>query len=318
MKNFIDISACTLHDLETFFVRAELLKSYRKSGISFQPLLGKSVALYFEKPSLRTKVSFDIGVQELGGITTSLDYNMIALGMREPVKDVARTLQSYVDAIVCRIFSHEHLYDLTNSSKLHVINALTDFSHPCQILADILTLRELNLWRDHLTLVWVGDPNNVLQSWLEIAEFYPIQIIISCPELPHEFSHWLTKPTVKGKVSWEKNPKVAVSSADVIYLDTWISMGQEQFAEQKRYVYHGYSVTEKLLSFAPEHVQVMHCLPAKRGEEVDDSVMERFSSLIFQQAENRLHIQKAILWELLAPHIPPVSKSKKELFSLKS
>lgn len=307
MKDFIDISSLTLEKIEHLLIKAELLKYYRKSGQSFKPLTGKSVALYFEKPSLRTKVSFDIGVQELGGLTTSLDYNMIAMGEREPVKDVARTLESFVDAVVCRIFNHEHLYELSKWSKLSVINALTDFSHPCQIFADFLTIRENNLYHDNLTITWIGDPNNVLQSWLELALFFNIKIIVSCPEITEDFKHWFHHPKLKNRLSWVKNPLDAVKKSDIIYLDTWISMGQEQYAEQKRYVYHGYSVTEKLLQYAPSHIQVMHCLPAKRGEEVDDTTLEKFSSLIFQQAENRLHVQKAVLWELLAPHISPIS-----------
>ena len=317
MKHFIDLTSLKKSEIESLLVRSEILKSLRKNGIQFKPLTGKAAVLYFEKPSLRTKVSFDIGIQELGGTTTSLDYNMIAMGEREPVKDVARTLESYVDAIVCRIFKHENLYELSKWSNLSVVNALTDYSHPCQILADFQPLRENNLWKENLNLVWIGDPNNVLQSWLELALFYPFSITVSCPEILPEFDYWFQHPELKNRLTWIKNPVEAVKKADVIYLDTWISMGQEQFADHKRILYHGYTVNEKLLKSAPKHVQVLHCLPAKREEEITDTILEKFSDIIFQQAQNRLHIQKAIMWELLAPSIQPDSKMTDSLFEIK-
>jgi ornithine carbamoyltransferase len=302
MKDFIDLNAFSKQALEDILQRAEYLKSLRERHTAFTPLTGKSVALYFEKPSLRTRVSFDIGIQELGGCTTVLDQAMAGLGLREPVKDVARTLEGYVDAIVCRIFRHDYLYELSQwAPYMSVINALTDFSHPCQIMADVLTLRENGLWNDQLTLTWVGDPNNVLQSWIELAQIFPINIRVSCPELPAALDHFFFEPSLRDRFFWIKDPRKAVDGADVIYADTWISMGQEHEADSKRKRFQGYTISEELLVYAPSEVKVMHCLPAKRGEEITDGVFEAHQFIIFQQAQNRLHVQKAILWALLAP-----------------
>ncbi len=305
MRDFIDLKYLSKTEIEMLIEKAALLKQLRQAGTRFQPLTGKSVAMYFEKPSLRTRVSFEIGIQELGGFTSYLDQSMVGLGVREPVKDVARTLGHYVDAIVCRLFKHEYLYELSHWSNMSVVNALTDFSHPCQILADLLTLTEEGLWHEGLTLTWVGDPNNVLQSWIELALIYPITINVSCPECPPSLDTLFFDENLKDRFYWIKNPKEAVRHADIIYADTWISMGQEEEAEQKRKYYQGYTITPELIAQAPGHLKVMHCLPAKRGEEIDEAVLEKFEKIIFRQAENRLHIQKAILWSLLAPESEP-------------
>jgi len=306
MKHFIDLTSVSKDQVEEILHKAALLKMFRKNGIPFKPLTGKSVVMYFEKPSLRTRVSFEIGIQELGGLVTYLDQSAAGMGSREPVKDIARTLTHYADAIVCRIFKHEYLYELSHWSEMSVVNALTDFSHPCQILADVLTLKENNLWQDPLTLTWIGDPNNVLQSWIELAWMYPLIIQVSCPELPKSYEQLFFDSRLRDRFYWIKDPVKAVEHTDVIYADTWISMGQEKEAEKKREFYKGYTITPDLLSHAPSHVKVMHCLPAKRGEEIDDAALEMNADIIFQQAENRLHVQKAILWMLLAPLVEPV------------
>lgn len=303
MKDFIDLSELTREEIDDILDSAVLLKEQRHAD--FKPLAGKRVALYFEKPSLRTRVSFEIGIQELGGSVTVLDKSSVAMGHREPVQDVARTLERYVDAVVCRLFEHRYLHELSRWSRLHVINALTDFSHPCQILADVQTLKEAARWHDELTLVWVGDPNNVLQSWIELALHYPIRIVICSPALPMTFEPWLFHPVLRNRFCWIKEPAKAVADADVLYADTWISMGQEPEAEQRRAYFRGYTISQDLLRHAPPHALVMHCLPAKRGEEIEDDVLEAFSTLIFNQAENRLHVQKAILWKLLSPELRP-------------
>jgi ornithine carbamoyltransferase len=305
MTNFIDLASWELNGVEDLLTRAEAIKRCRRTN--FKPLTGKSVALYFEKPSLRTRVSFEIGIQELGGMTTYLDRMGVGLGVREPVRDVARTLDRYVDAIVCRLFRHEDLIDLAHWSRLSVVNALTDFSHPCQILADVMTLRECGLWREDLVLAWIGDPNNVLQSWIDLAEIFPMRIQIASPELPAAFERYLFEPSLRDRFIWMRDPARCVADADVVYGDTWISMGQENQAEEKRTAYQGYTISSQLLDAAPAHVTVLHCLPAKRGEEIDDDVFERFAPVIFAQAENRLHAQKAILWMLLAADVWPVA-----------
>ncbi len=301
MKNFIDLTEFKRSEIEHILSRAEKLKSDRQHGSRMQPLLNKSVVLYFEKPSLRTRVSFEIGVKELGGTTVYLDQSMVGMGKRESPKDIARTLNQYVDAMVCRIFDHSQLYELSEWADFSIINALTDFSHPCQILADVLTLREHQFWKDDLTLTWVGDPNNVLQSWIELAMIYPITIQISCPELPSFYDQFFHHKKLKDRFWWIKDPKKAVVQTDLIYADTWISMGQEEQAKEKKALYEGYTINSDLLKNAPSHVQVLHCLPAKRGEEIDDQVLETFAPIIFSQAENRLHAQKSILWGVVSP-----------------
>jgi len=304
MKHLIDLTEWTVDDLEKVFNYATVIKNNQNSG--FKPLAGKSVALYFEKPSLRTRVSFDIGIQELGGNTTVVEQFMAGIGTRESVHDVANTLNGFVDAMVCRLFNHQTLYELRQWSEMSIINALTDFSHPCQILADILTLKELGLWKNSLVMTWVGDPNNVLQSWLEIALMYPITVNISSPDIPTEFDSWFKDPRMKDRIFWIQDPKKAVSVADMVYVDTWISMGQEAEAEARLKKYEGYSVNQELSGYMPDHAVMLHCLPAKRGQEVDDFTMTKFKKVIFHESENRLHVQKAVMAYLLAPETTEV------------
>lgn len=299
MKHLIDLTEWTKPELEKVFNYALAMKAHPEAD--FKPLKGKSVALYFEKPSLRTRVSFDIGIQELGGNTTVVEQFMAGIGTRESVHDVAHTLNGFVDAMVCRMFNHTVLHELRQWSDMTIINALTDFSHPCQIMADVLTLKELGLWKEGLVMTWVGDPNNVLQSWLEMALFYPITINISSPDIPTEFESWFQNPAMKDRIFWIHDPKEAVSGADMVYVDTWISMGQEAEAEARLEKYKDYSVNKELSGFMPEHAVMLHCLPAKRGQEVDDYTMEKFKSVIFRESENRLHVQKAIMAYLLSP-----------------
>jgi ornithine carbamoyltransferase len=313
MKDLIDLKACSAVSVEKILHRAAQLKEWRRAGLPFQPLRGKSVVLYFEKPSLRTRVSFEVGIHEMGGTVTYLDQSMAGLGTREAVKDVVRTLEHYVNGVVCRVFHHALLYELSRwSDKLSVVNALSDFSHPCQILADVQALRDAGLWREGLTLTWVGDPNNVLESWIELAHLFPITIRVSCPELPARYDDLFYDPELQNRFFWIRDPHQAVAEADVIYADTWVSMGQEEEGAAKKKYFEGYTIDEALIRSAPPHVRLLHCLPAKRDEEVTDSVFEQFRDIIFTQAENRLHVQKAILWTLLAPHILNPSDGKSQ------
>lgn len=300
MKHLIDITEWTKEELETVFSWTLTVKKHPDPG--FKPLAGRSVALYFEKPSLRTRVSFDIGIQELGGNTTIVEQFMAGIGTRESVHDVANTLNGFVDAMVCRLFNHQTLHELRQWSDMSIVNALTDFSHPCQIMADVVTLKEIGLWNDgHFTLTWVGDPNNVLQSWLEMALFYPIKVIVSSPDIPTAFQSWFDDPRMKDRLTWIQNPKQAISLADVVYLDTWISMGQEDEAEARLAKYAAYQVNEEMTGYMQDHAVILHCLPAKRGQEVDDFTMNKFKPVIFRESENRLHVQKTILGYLLEP-----------------
>ncbi len=267
----------------------------------------RSVALLFEKPSLRTKVSFEIAVAQLGGHCVYLSPQEVGLGKREPVPDVARVLSRYVDCIVARVFSHQTLVSLAQSASVSVINALSDVEHPCQALADLLTIREKKDRIEGLRLAFVGDGNNVARSLALLSAMMGVDFAIASPE-----GYQLDEDTVKRARSFAAasgsnvvvtgDPSEAVRDADVVYTDAWASMGQEEEAEARHKAFEGYQVNDSLLSQAKQDVVFMHCLPAHHGEEVTSDVLNGPASIVFDQAENRLHIQKAVLSQiLLAP-----------------
>ncbi len=267
----------------------------------------RSVALLFEKPSLRTKVSFEVAVAQLGGHCVYLSPQEVGLGKREPVPDVARVLSRYVDCIVARVFSHQTLVSLAQSASVSVINALSDVEHPCQALADLLTIREKKDRIEGLRLAFVGDGNNVARSLALLSAMMGVDFAIASPE-----GYQLDEDTVKRARSFAAasgsnvvvtgDPSEAVRDADVVYTDAWASMGQEEEAEARHKAFEGYQVNDSLLSQAKQDVVFMHCLPAHHGEEVTSDVLNGPASIVFDQAENRLHIQKAVLSQiLLAP-----------------
>ncbi len=267
----------------------------------------RSVALLFEKPSLRTRVSFEVAVAQLGGHCVYLSPQEVGLGKREPVPDVARVLSRYVDCIVARVFSHQTLVSLAQSASVSVINALSDVEHPCQALADLLTIREKKGSIEGLRLAFVGDGNNVARSLALLSAMMGVDFAIASPE-----GYQLDEDTVKrarsfaaasgSKVVVTGDPSEAVRDADVVYTDAWASMGQEEEAGARHKAFEGYQVNDSLLSRAKQDVVFMHCLPAHHGEEVTSDVLNGPASIVFDQAENRLHIQKAVLSQiLLAP-----------------
>jgi len=267
----------------------------------------RSVALLFEKPSLRTRVSFDVAVAQLGGHCLYLSPQEVGLGKREPVPDVARVLSRYVDCIVARVFSHQTLVALAQSASISVINALSDVEHPCQALADLLTIREKKGRMEGLRLAFVGDGNNVARSLALLSAMMGVDFAIASPA-----GYQLDEDTVKqarslaaingSKVVVTGDPAEAVRDADVVYTDTWASMGQEEETGARRKAFADYQVNGSLLSLAKQDVVFMHCLPAHHGEEVTSDVLNGPASIVFDQAENRLHIQKAVLAQiLLAP-----------------
>jgi ornithine carbamoyltransferase len=267
----------------------------------------RSVALLFEKPSLRTRVSFDVAVAQLGGHCLYLSPQEVGLGKREPVPDVARVLSRYVDCIVARVFSHQTLVALAQSASISVINALSDVEHPCQALADLLTIREKKGRIEGLRLAFVGDGNNVARSLALLSAMMGVDFAIASPA-----GYQLDEDTVKqarssaatsgSKVVVTVDPAEAVRDADVVYTDTWASMGQEEEAGARRKAFADYQVNGSLLSMAKQGVVFMHCLPAHHGEEVTSDVLNGPASIVFDQAENRLHMQKAVLAQiLLAP-----------------
>ncbi|MFC1911979.1 ornithine carbamoyltransferase [Chloroflexota bacterium] len=267
-------------------------------------LSGKVLALLFEKPSLRTRMSFEVAMWQLGGQAIYLSPAEVGLGERESVPDVARVLSRYADAIAARTFSHLTLEVMAEYSSVPVINALSDLEHPCQALADLLTIYEKKGELEGLTLAYIGDGFNVAHSLLLAAALTGMNFRIASPEGYHVKEGILS--TAQGyaadsgaEIFCTQDPRLAVGRADVVYTDTWINMGQEDEAETRRQVFAAYQVNEELLSLARGDAIVMHCLPAHRGEEITESILDGSQSVVFDQAENRLHIQKAILADML-------------------
>ncbi len=278
--------------------------SLLKRGVEFKKnrllnpnaLKNKSIALLFEKASTRTRISFSIAIQELGGHYLVLHANELQLGRGETIEDTTNVLSRYLDGIMIRTDSQKKLEIMANLNVIPVINGLSDLFHPCQALADYMTLYDMGMDLSKLELAFIGEPNNVFNSLVLGSIFTQTKISIAAPE---GFDiHPRVKEILKKfnkEVRIYKDPKEAVKNADVIYTDVWVSMGQEKEADIRKKIFQPYSVNLELLKYAPQHVIVMHCLPAHRGEEITNEVMDKFSSVIFQQAENRLHVQKAIL-----------------------
>ena len=267
-------------------------------------LSGKTLAIMFEKPSLRTRVSFEVAMRQLGGQTIYLSPAEVGLGKRESVSDVARVLSRYVDAIAARTFSHQTLETLASYSSVPVINALSDLEHPCQALADLLTIYEKKGELNGLTLAFVGDGNNVAHSLLLAASLIGINFRIASPagytvqnRILHMAKGYATDSGAE--ILCTEEPRLAASGADVIYTDVWTSMGQEAEAQERRQIFASYQVNSELLSLAKEDAILMHPLPAHRGEEVAEDILDRPKSVVFDQAENRMHLQKALLAEIL-------------------
>ena len=273
-------------------------------------LSGKTLALMFEKPSLRTRVSFEVAMRQLGGETIYLSPAEVGLGERESVPDVARVLSRYVDAIAARTYSHQTLEVLASYSAVPVINALSDWEHPCQALADLFTIYEKKGELNGLTLAFVGDGNNVAHSLLLAASLTGMNFRIASPpgyRVQERILHLAQGYAVDSgaEIFGTEEPRLAVSGADVVYTDVWTSMGQEAEADQRRQAFAGYQVNSELLALAKEDAILMHPLPAHRGEEVAEGILDSPPSVVFDQAENRLHLQKALLaWMLGGLEIP--------------
>jgi ornithine carbamoyltransferase len=284
------------------FEQAELLRSVRRTRSAPHPLAGRTAALVFHKPSLRTRVSFTVGMHELGGDAIDLGMAEVSAHGRESLADVAHVLSGMCDTIVIRTFAHRLVTDLAAHASVPVINALTDHSHPCQILADLYTLWRSGRNLDTLKVAWVGDGNNVLHSWLEASTIFGFSLTFAVPDgfEPDGGLFLAAEARSKGGLRRVRDPKEAARGADVVYTDTWTSMGQEDEAAWRRTSFAGYQVNDALMALAAPDAVFMHCLPAHRGEEVTDEVMDGPRSLVVSQAENRLHLQKALLAELIA------------------
>ena len=280
--------------------RAKDLKKLRKSGKTYKPLEGKSLAMIFEKASTRTRISFETGMYELGGQGIFLSPNETQIGRGEPVKDTARVLERYVDAVMIRTYAQDVVEELAKWANVPVINGLSDLYHPCQILADLFTIQEYKGAFQNKKIAYIGDGNNVANSWIEAAILLELNFSLATPEryLPDETL--FAKAQEHKTFFYSSDPFEAVKDADVIYTDVWVSMGQEREQRERKKAFAQYKIDDKLLKNAKKDVMVMHCLPAYRGQEITDTVFEKYSDMIFTQAENRLHAQKALLeWLML-------------------
>lgn len=301
MRHFLEILDWSVSELEHLLRLAVQLKLEWQSGGNRPVLGGKVLAMVFEKPSLRTRVSFETAMLHLGGHALYLSPAEIGLGQRESIADVARVLSGYTQAIMARVFDPTHLTELAKWSRVPVINGLSDRSHPCQALADILTIYEHFGQLRGLKLAYVGDSNNVTRSLMEASARLGIRMSVASPA-GYQFNETVIDEVAQAGLELQLtyDPVEAVNAADVIYTDTWTSMGQEQETEQRRKVFPPYQVNANLIGKAPAHAIIMHCLPAHRGEEITDEIADGAQSVIFAQAENRLHAQKAILVCLIA------------------
>ncbi len=304
MKDFIAIADYAPQHLQAMLDLAVQLKEEWKGGGNTPLLQGKTLAMIFQKPSLRTRVSFDMAMRHLGGDALYLSPAEIGLGKRESIADVARVVSGYVEAIMARVFDHEHVVELAKWASIPVINGLSDYNHPCQAMADALTIYEEFKTLQGINVTYVGDGNNVAVSLMYVCAKLGANFTIANPEgydLPAEAVELGRKFAAESgsTITLLRDPHQAVHDADVIYTDTWTSMGQEEEAEKRRRVFPPYQVNAALVAEARPHAIVMHCLPAHRGEEITDEVADGPHSRLFPQAHNRLHAQKAILVELL-------------------
>jgi ornithine carbamoyltransferase len=300
VKHFLSIRDLGRDDVSRLFASTADLKARQKARAASTPLQGRTMALIFEKPSLRTRVTFEVGMVQLGGAAVYLSAPEVGLGTRESVPDVARNLSRWVDVIGARVFSHRTLTEMAAHASVPVINALSDLEHPCQAVADFFTLWERGIDLTTLRLAWVGDGNNVCHSVLLLAALCGTAAVVACPPGYEPQPDVLDAcRALGGRVRLTSDPREATEGADVLYTDTWVSMGQERDRELRLEAFQRYQLNETLLGFAAPHALVMHCLPAHRGEEITDAVLDGPRSVILDQAENRLHAQKAIVLQLL-------------------
>jgi ornithine carbamoyltransferase len=297
LTDLISLADLTTEELLGLLALADELKAMNQAGKAYRPLEGKTLAMIFEKPSLRTRITFETGIFQLGGQAVVMTTT---LGERESVPDVARNLERWVHGIMARTFEHDKVVQLAEYASVPVINALTDKLHPCQILADAQALREHKGRLDGLKIAFVGDGNNVFASWAHFATHVPIELVLVCPEGYEPDAAVMAFATTHAKGGIEVTHAVdGVRGADAVYTDVWASMGQEEEQATRAAEFAPYQVTASLMHMAKPDAVFMHCLPAHRGEEVTDEVIDSPHSIVFDQAENRLHAQKAVMATLM-------------------
>jgi ornithine carbamoyltransferase len=304
-KDLLTIQELTTGDIDRILDRSAWLKKAQKDGTVHHPLKGKSLGMIFEKSSTRTRVSFEVGMYQLGGQALFLSPNDLQMGRGEPVSDTAKTLSRYLDGIMIRTFAQSMVEELANHASIPVINGLTDLHHPCQALADLFTIQEKRGGLKGLTFCYVGDGNNMAHSLIEACVKVGMHVSLACPAgyAPDAGILREAKQVANqtgSELRMTDDPKKAVTDADIVYTDVWASMGQEKEHDLRVQAFKGYQVDEKLMKLAKPDALVMHCLPAHRGEEISAGVIDGPQSVVFDQAENRLHTQKAVMEILMA------------------
>ncbi|WP_461482239.1 ornithine carbamoyltransferase [Porticoccus sp.] len=298
LRHFLTLQDLSKTELETLLQRAVEIKNQHRDGIDSRPCEGKVMAMIFEKSSTRTRVSFETGMAQLGGSALFLSPNDTQLGRGEPVEDSARVISRMVDIIMIRTFGHDRITTFAEYSSVPVINALTDDFHPCQLLADMQTYLEHRGSIRGKRVAWVGDGNNMCQSYMNAADMLDFELVIACPEGYEPSQVLLDK--FSDRVSIVRDPAAALKDADLVVTDTWASMGQEEEKKQREKDFYGFQVNEELMALAAPDALFMHCLPAYRGLEISDTMLESKWSVVWDEAENRLHAQKALVEFLLA------------------
>ena len=296
-KHFLHISDYNTDQIWEILHLSKELKTKFHNKENFKPFRDRSLAMIFAKPSARTRVSFETGFEWMGGHALFLGPNDIGIGKREAIKDISRLFSRYNDVIMARLFDHQHIIELAEYSDIPVINGLTDYNHPCQIICDILTIWEHKGSLDNLKICYMGDGNNIVHSWLQLASRLPMDFVCCGPEgfEPDLDTVKMVEDSASSSFQLSHDPISAVRDADVIYTDVWASMGQKEEATEREKVFAPYQVNKDLINITGKDTLFMHCLPAERGREVTDEVMESKNSIVFDQAENRMHAQNAIM-----------------------
>jgi ornithine carbamoyltransferase len=295
-RDFISMVDLNKNEIYEIFDLTKKLKESQKKGVAHKIFQDKTLAMIFEKPSLRTRVTFETGMTQLGGHAIYLAPADIKLGTRESVPDAARNLSRWVDLIMARVFAHKTVDDLAQNATIPVINGLSDLEHPCQVMCDLFTIIEKRRSLESTTIAYIGDGNNVCNSFIAASALLEFKLNIATPKGYEPNNDYLAKVKT---AKLTNDPQEAVADADIIYTDVWASMGHENEAEQRKKIFMPYQLNKELLKSAKKDYKIMHCLPAHRGEEITDAIIDGPASIVFDQAENRLHIQKGIMVWLL-------------------
>lgn len=299
-RDFLHVDDLSSEEIHSIFELTKEVKAKLTKKENYTPFKNHSLAMIFAKPSARTRISFETGFTRLGGHAIFLGPNEIDIGKREPVKDVARVVSRYNDMIMARLFDHDHILELAKYSSVPVINGLTDYNHPCQIMADAFTILERRGHLKDIKIAYVGDGNNIVHSFLHLAGRLPMHFVCACPQTYAPDAETVAKAEAAGisRIEITQDPIAAAKDADVVYTDVWASMGKKHELEERKKHFIPFQVNEKVMAAAGPDAVFMHCLPAQRDLEVTDAVMESAASIVFDEAENRMHMQNAIMLRL--------------------